>query len=304
MSEALTAGKAGVDGALVESGVLSGSISLQPLRPTRGAIASAHLAAMAIRLTILEQARRAGVGHIGSALSVADIIAALYSGGMDISDPDAPNRDRLVLSKGHAALALYAALHQRGWLTREELNTYCEDGSLLGVHPEHRLRGVDFSTGSLGHGLALGAGAALAARLQGSSRRVFVLLSDGECNEGSIWESAMFAAHQELSNLVVVIDMNGQQALGYTRHVLDLEPMDRRWDAFGWDARMVDGHDVGAMLQAMDGLDPVTGPPHVLVARTTFGRGVSFMENQIRWHYFPMSDQEYERAVDEVRSAE
>ena len=304
MSEALTAGKAGVDGALVESGVLSGSISLQPLRPTRGAIASAHLAAMAIRLTILEQAKRAGVGHIGSALSVADIIAALYSGGMDISDPDAPNRDRLVLSKGHAALALYAALHQRGWLTREELNTYCEDGSLLGVHPEHRLRGVDFSTGSLGHGLALGAGAALAARLQGSSRRVFVLLSDGECNEGSIWESAMFAAHQELSNLVVVIDMNGQQALGYTRHVLDLEPMDRRWDAFGWDARVVDGHDVAALLQAFDDLDPVTGPPHVLVARTTFGRGVSFMENQIRWHYFPMSDEEYERAVDEVRAAE
>jgi transketolase len=304
VSEALTAGKAGVDGALVESGVLSGSISLQPLRPTRGAIASAHLAALQIRLTILEQAKRAGVGHIGSALSVADIIAALYSGGMDISDPDAPNRDRLVLSKGHAALALYAALHQRGWLTREELNTYCEDGSLLGVHPEHRLRGVDFSTGSLGHGLALGAGAALAARLQGSSRRVFVLLSDGECNEGSIWESAMFAAHQELSNLVVVIDMNGQQALGYTRHVLDLEPMDRRWDAFGWDARVVDGHDVGVMLQAFDDLDPVTGPPHVLVARTTFGRGVSFMENQIRWHYFPMSDQEYERAVDEVRSAE
>jgi transketolase len=304
VSEALTAGKAGVDGALVESGVLSGSISLQPLRPTRGAIASAHLAALQIRLTILEQAKRAGVGHIGSALSVADIIAALYSGGMDISDPDAPNRDRLVLSKGHAALALYAALHQRGWLTREELNTYCEDGSLLGVHPEHRLRGVDFSTGSLGHGLALGAGAALAARLQGSSRRVFVLLSDGECNEGSIWESAMFAAHQELSNLVVVIDMNGQQALGYTRHVLDLEPMDRRWDAFGWDARVVDGHDVGVMLQAFDDLDPVTGPPHVLVARTTFGRGVSFMENQIRWHYFPMSDQEYARAVDEVRSAE
>jgi len=304
VSEALTAGKAGVDGALVESSVLSGSISLQPLRRSRGAIASAHLAALQIRLTILEQAKRAGVGHIGSALSVADIIAALYSGGMDISDPDAPNRDRLVLSKGHAALALYAALHQRGWLTREELNTYCEDGSLLGVHPEHRLRGIDFSTGSLGHGLALGAGAALAARLQGSSRRVFVLLSDGECNEGSIWESAMFAAHQELSNLVVVIDMNGQQALGYTRHVLDLEPMDRRWDAFGWDARVVDGHDVEALLQAFDDLDPVTGPPHVLVARTTFGRGVSFMENQIRWHYFPMSDQEYARAVDEVRSAE
>jgi len=304
VSEALTAGKAGGEGTVTDSDVLSASISLQPIRRPWGSIAPARLAALQIRLTILEQAKRAGVGHIGSALSVADIIAALYSGGMDVADPDAPNRDRLVLSKGHAALALYAALHQRGWLTREELDTYCGDGSLLGVHPEHRLRGIDFSTGSLGHGLAMGAGAALAARLQGSSRRVFVLLSDGECNEGSVWESAMFAAHQELSNLVVLIDMNGQQALGYTRHVLDLEPMDRRWDAFGWDARVVNGHDVGAMLQAFDDLDPVTGPPHVLVARTTFGRGVSFMENQIRWHYFPMSDQEYARAVDEVRSAE
>jgi transketolase len=296
LAEALT----GVDGAFAVPRV----VSLRPLRPTPGSIASARLAAMAIRLTILDEAKRAGVGHIGSALSVADILAALYSGGMDVADPDAPNRDRLVLSKGHAALALYAALHHRGWLARDELQTYCGDGSLLGVHPEHRLRGVDFSTGSLGQGLAMGAGAALAARLQGSSRRAFVLLSDGECNEGSVWESAMFAAHQELSNLVVLVDMNGQQALGYTRHVLDLEPMDRRWEAFGWDARVVDGHDVGAMLRAIDELDPVSGPPHVLVARTTFGKGVSFMESQIRWHYHPMSDQEYEMAVDEVRLAE
>jgi transketolase len=304
VSEALAAGPAGVEGALAESEVLSASISLRRLQRPHAPAAAARRAALRIRLDILEQSKRAGVGHIGSALSVADIVAALYTGGMDIPEPDAPNRDRLVLSKGHAALALYAALHHRGWLSRAELDTYCGDGSLLGVHPERALRGVDFSTGSLGHGLAMGAGAALAARLQGSSRRVFVLLSDGECNEGSVWESAMFAAHQELSNLVAIIDMNGQQALGYTRHVLDLEPMDERWQAFGWDVRMVDGHDPGAMIEALDSLDPVSGPPHVLVARTTFGRGVSFMESQIRWHYLPMSDEEYERAVDEVRSAD
>lgn len=265
--------------------------------------AAAQAAADAIRLTILEQSKRAGVGHIGSALSVADIVAALYWGGMKVVDPDDPDRDRLVLSKGHAALALYAALAGRGWLPAEQLATYCGDDSMLGVHPERELRGIDFSTGSLGQGLGLAAGAALAARLQGSSRRVFALLSDGECNEGSVWESVMFAAHHALSNLVVVIDLNGQQALGYTRHVLSLDPMVDRWAAFGWDAQEVDGHDPAAMLAAIEALDTVSGPPHVLVARTTFGKGVSYMENQIRWHYLPMSDEQYAQAVAEVTAA-
>jgi transketolase len=257
--------------------------------------------ARALRLDVLHQSRRAGVGHIGSALSIADIVAALYSGGMRVPDADAPDRDRLVLSKGHAALALYAALAHLGWISREQLDTYCADGSLLGVHPERALAGVDFSTGSLGQGLALGAGAALAARLQGSGRRVFTLVSDAECNEGSLWESVMFAAHHRLSNLVAIVDLNGQQALGYTREVLSLDPMADRWEAFGWDARRVDGHDVGALLRTIDGLDASSGRPHVLVARTTFGKGVSFMQSQIRWHYLPMSDDEYRRAVEEVQ---
>src|SRR5262249_8253262 len=158
--------------------------------------------AFQLRRIILEQSKRARVGHIGSALSVADLIASLYDRVLRIAAPDDPERDRFVLSKGHAALALYGALFLKGWMTQEDLDTYCGDGSLLGVHPERALTGVDFSTGSLGLGLSMGAGAALAARLSRSFRRVFVLLSDAECNEGSVWEAIMFAAHHQLSNLI------------------------------------------------------------------------------------------------------
>lgn len=256
-----------------------------------------------IRRIILEQSKRAHVGHIGSALSVADLIAALYGGILNVPAPDHPERDRLVLSKGHAVLAVYAALHLRGWLDAATLSTYCGDDSLLGVHPEHTLTGIDFSTGSLGHGLSIAAGAALAARLQGSARRVFALVSDAECNEGSLWEAVMFAAHHRLSNLVVLIDLNGQQALGYTDQVLRLSPMRERWAAFGWHAREVDGHDRASLTHTLAGLDTAAGPPHVLVARTTFGRGVSYMEGQIKWHYWPMSDAEYAQALAEVEGA-
>lgn len=253
-----------------------------------------------IRRIILEQAGRAGVGHIGSALSVADIIAALYGGVLDIPAPGDPQRDRFILSKGHAALTLYAALFLRGWLGQEQLDTYCGDDSRLGVHPEHQLTGVDFSTGSLGMGLSLGAGAALAARLSGSKRRVFVLVSDAECNEGALWEAVMFAAHHGLANLVAIVDLNGQQALGYTKDVLDLGSMADKWRAFGWDTHEVDGHDVAGMQDTLAGLDARQGPPHVLVANTVFGKGVSFMESLIKWHYLPMSDEQYQKALSEV----
>lgn len=255
-----------------------------------------------IRKIILQQSMRAHVGHIGSALSVADIVAALYFRVMNVTDPGDPERDRFVLSKGHAALALYAALHLRGWLSEDLLNTYCGDGSPVGVHPEHTLRGVDFTTGSLGQGLTVGTGAALAARMQGSQRRAFVLVSDGECNEGSVWEAAMFAAHQRLANLAVVIDLNGQQAFGYTRDVIDMSPLAERWRAFGWDVHEADGHDAAAMGALLNGLDYRSGPPHVLIARTTFGKGVSYMENQIKWHYWPMSPEEYRQALSEVEA--
>ncbi len=255
----------------------------------------------AIRRIILEQSKRANVGHIGSCLSIADIVSALYGGVLEVAEPTDPERDRFILSKGHAALALYAALHLRGWLSAEELDTYCGEGSRVGVHPEHFLPGIDFSTGSLGHGLAMGVGAALAARAQGSGRRVFVLLSDAECNEGSVWEAAMFAAHHRLANVVAIVDLNGQQALGYTRDVLDLAPLADRWRAFGWEALVVDGNDVAGVAAALE--PSPGGRPRVVVAETVFGKGVSFMESQIRWHYMPMSDAEHARALEEVDRA-
>ena len=253
-----------------------------------------------IRRIVLEQAKRANVGHIGSAISVAEIIAVLYSQVLRIVDPEDNDRDRFVLSKGHAALALYAALHLRGWLSQEDLNSYCGDGTLLGVHPEHQLRGIDFATGSLGQGLSMAVGAAMAARLQGSTRRAFALVSDGECNEGSLWEAVMFAAHHNLSNMVTIVDLNGQQALGYTEQVLSLTPLAARWRAFGWDVHEVDGHNVAMLNETIAGLDTKTGPPHVLIAHTVFGKGVSFMERQIKWHYLPMSDIEYQQALSEI----
>ena len=259
-------------------------------------------AAKQIRRVILDQSKRAHVGHIGSALSVADIIAALYSGVLRARAPKDPERDRFVLAKGHAMLAVHAALFLKGWLTEAELNTYCGDGTLLGVHPEYGLPGVDFASGSLGQGLSLAAGAALAARLQQSPRRAFALLSDAECNEGSVWEAVMFAAHRQLSNLIAIVDLKGQQALGYTDQVLSLRPMAARWRAFGWDVLEVDGHNVAAMQRTLAGLDTAAGPPHVLIARTTFGKGVSYMEGQIKWHYWPMSDAEYCQAVQEIEA--
>jgi transketolase len=251
---------------------------------------------------ILEQARRAQVGHIGSALSVADIVGTLQSRVLRIRSGDDHDRDRFLLSNGHTVLALYAALHLTGRLSEEQLNSYCADGSLLGVHPQHALDGIDFTTGSLGQGLSVGAGAALGARMQGSSRRVFVVMSDAECNEGSVWEAVMFAAHHRLANLVAIIDLNGQQAFGYTEDVLTMTPMAPRWQSFGWDVHEVDGHDPEALEATIAGLDTADGKPHVLIAHTTFGKGVSFMESQIKWHYLPISDQQLEQALAEIRT--
>lgn len=253
-----------------------------------------------IRRAVIEQSKRANIGHIGSSLSIADILSVLFSGPLAGMNPADPDRHRFVLSKGHAALALYGALCATGRMSREALETYCADGTQVAGHPEHVLPGVDFSTGSLGHGLSLATGAALAARLQHSSRRVFALLSDAECNEGSVWEAAMFAAHHRLGNLVVIIDVNGQQALGYTRDVLDLEPLANRWDSFGWDVEEVDGHDVEQMAVALDRAVADESLPHVILARTVFGKGVSFMEQRIEWHYLPMSDDEYALALAEL----
>lgn len=253
-----------------------------------------------IRRSVIEHSKRANVGHIGSCLSIADVLAALYGEVLSIPDMQDPERDRFILSKGHAALALYASLHRAGWLTGERLESFCDDGSPVAGHPEHALEGVEFSTGSLGHGLSYAAGSVLAARLHGSGHRAFVLLSDAECNEGSIWEAVMFAAHHRLSRLVAIVDANGQQALGQTSEVIDLAPLGDRWRAFGWDVHEVDGHDPDLIAKTIHELDTKAGPPHVLIAETTFGKGVSYMERQVHWHYWPMSEEQYEQALREV----
>jgi transketolase len=261
------------------------------------------ISAQQIRRLVIEQSKRAHVGHIGCALSISDIVAALLSGPLRRAG-DRRERDRLVLSKGHAALALYAGLHLAGQLSREALDSYCQDGSALGVHPERNAKlGIDFSTGSLGQGLSMAAGAALAARLDGSPRRVFCVVSDAECNEGALWEAAMFAAHHRLASLTAIVDLNGQQALGYTKDVISMSPMVERWRAFGWDAREADGHDAPALTGLLDDLGADTRAPHVVVARTVAGKGVSFMEGQIKWHYWPLSDDEYEQALRELGEA-
>jgi len=255
-----------------------------------------------IRRIVIDQSKRANVGHIGSCLSVADILAVVYGDLLRAETPDAADRDRFVLSKGHAALALYAALRLRAWLTDAELDTFCADGSLLGVHPQHQLTGIDFATGSLGMGLSFAAGAALAARLQHSGRRSYALLSDAECNEGSLWETLMFAAHHRLDTLTAFVDVNRQQALGYTEDVLSTSPLIDRFASFGWDAIEVDGHDRAAILGAAAA--PGDSRPRVLLCRTVFGKGVSFMEGRIAWHYLPMSDEQYQAAIAELGASE
>jgi transketolase len=251
-----------------------------------------------IRRTIIDQSYRAGVGHIGSALSISDLVAAVVAKSRRGGEGN--QRDRIVLSKGHAALALYAALHLDGRLDDGAIDTYCADGSLLGVHPEHGLEGIDFCTGSLGQGLSLGAGAALAAKRQGSGRRVFAILSDAELNEGSTWEAVMFAAQQGLDNLTLLIDLNGQQALGYTRDIIDLGAVEEKLALFGWAAETIPGHDQEALGAAL--APAPDGRPKALVARTTFGYGVSFMESEIKWHYLPLDDDSYAVALAELEA--
>lgn len=255
-----------------------------------------------IRKIIVEESKRAHVGHIGSALSIADIVTVLFGSVLRLPGTEEAQPDRFILSKGHAALALYAALHIKGILTQDQLETYCSDGSLLGVHPEHQLEGIDFSTGSLGHGLAIGAGVALAARLSGNTHRVFVLVSDAECNEGSLWETVMFAAHHRLSNLVAIVDDNGQQALGKTKDIIDLRPLGEKWRVFGWRVHEVNGHSVPELETALRGLDTECGPPNVVIANTISGKGVSFMESKVEWHYLPLSDEQYVQALNEIEA--
>ena len=251
-----------------------------------------------LRRWIIEQSLESNAGHVASALSITDIVAVLWGAVMREPGTNHPDRDRFILSKGHAALALYAVMRHQGILDEKTFATFCKDGSLLGVHPEHELPGIDLSTGSLGLGLSVGCGIALGLKRKGSPGRVFVLMSDAEMNEGAVWEAGQFAAHHRLDNLVAVIDLNGLQAFGHTRDVLDLSPLTAKWTAFGWETADVDGHDHACLLAAFNA--PVTGWPRVLVARTVQGKGVSFMENRLEWHYRNLTPELAKKALREI----
>ena len=255
--------------------------------------------ARTLRRWIVEQCLDSGVGHVGSALSIVEIMAALWGGLMRRPGTADPERDQFILGKGHGALALYAALRFRGLLGEEGFRTYCKNDSMLNVHPERELAGVDASTGSLGQGLSLGCGMALGLRMKGLEGRVFVLLSDAECNEGQVWEAAFFAAHQKLTAVRAVVDLNGLQALGHTKDVLDIADLAGLWRSAGWEVETVDGHDEGALRRALDPR-PAPTSPRVVLARTVLGKGVSFMEGRLEWHYQNLTPELAARALAEI----
>lgn len=258
-----------------------------------------------IRRHGLEMTHLSRGSHIGSVLSLADIMAVLYTRVLkvDPADPAWPERDRLILSKGHAGAAVYAALAERGFFPVEELKTHYADGSRLSGHVSHKgIPGVEFSTGSLGHGLPVAVGMALDARMDGRSNRVFAVLGDGECDEGSVWEAALQAHHYRLDNLVCVVDHNRMQSLDFCENTLALEPFADKWKAFGWHTLEIDGHDPDALEAAFREAETVTGVPTCIIAVTTKGKGVSFMENNILWHYRTPQGDEYEAALKELEA--
>lgn len=255
-----------------------------------------------IRKDVVRMIAQAGSGHPGGSLSCVDILVALYFGGVLHYDPHHPNddaRDRFILAKGHAAPALYATLAQAGYLGREELMTLRKLGSRLQGHPDSSLlAGVEVSTGSLGQGLSIAAGAAAGLQLDGYTQSVFVLLGDGECQEGQVWEAVLFAAHRHLDNLVAIIDRNCLQIDGNTADVCDPGDMVAKFEAFGWVVHEVDGHDIVALTEAfLAAKRDRCGKPHVFIAHTIKGKGVSFMENQVGWHGKAPNAQQTEEAL-------
>lgn len=262
--------------------------------------------AKAIRIASLKMTHHAKSSHIGSCLSIADILAILYGRALRV-DPNRSgwrDRDRFILSKGHASAALYSTLALQGFFPMQWLEEYCNDGSFLGGHVTHHdVPGIEVSTGSLGHGLSIACGMALAAKRDNRPYRVFCLMSDGECDEGSVWEAALFAAHHQLDNLVAIIDYNRMQSLGSTKNILDLCPIGYKWEAFGWSLTRVSGHMHDSLSDAFSDLPFETGKPSMIIAWTTKGRGVSFMENKLEWHYRSPNDKQLADAIAEIEEA-
>ncbi len=261
--------------------------------------------ALRVRIHTLKMTSRGGSSHVGAAFSIADILAVLYGGVMrhDPTQPKWAERDRFILSKGHAGAAVYATLAEVGYFPVERLSQHYQDGSVLSGHVSHKgIPGVELSTGSLGHGLGVGTGMAKALKLAGSASRVFVLLSDGECDEGTIWEAALFAQHHRLDNLVAIIDFNKIQSLAPVAETLALEPFRQKWESFNWGVVEADGHDHAVLAGALGRLPATGGRPTVVIAHTVKGKGVSFMENTVLWHYRTARGEEFDRALAELEA--
>lgn len=255
-----------------------------------------------VKKLILDISHKAQVGHIGSALSIADILTILYFSTLNI-DPKNPKnafRDRFILSKGHAVPALWAVLALKGFFSYKKLFSYCQNNGYLGEHPEHTVKGVELTTGSLGHGLSVGIGFALAARMNKFKNKTYVLISDAECNEGEVWQAAITAAHHKLSNLVTIIDYNKVQALGTTKEVLDLEPLADKWLAFGWNVFETDGHNIPSLLKIFSKDLKTQTKPSVIIAHTVRGKGVSYMEHKLEWHYLTVNQEQYKQAIKQL----
>ena len=271
--------------------------------------AKAHALAAAaarVRLLAMDMVHTAASGHIGGSLSVADILTDLYFSilRVDPKNPKDPERDRLVLSKGHCTPALYAALALRGYFPEEQLKLFRSIEGHFSGHPDMvHVPGVDMSTGSLGQGISAAVGMALAGKMDQKDYRVYAVLGDGEVEEGQVWEAAMSAAKFHLDNLCAVVDVNGLQIDGRTADVMPSEPLDHKFQAFGWQVIAVDGHDMAALDEAFSRAKTLKGAPVVLLARTVKGKGVSFMENDAGWHGKAPNDEQYERAMAELRGA-
>lgn len=266
---------------------------------------STRLLARAIRADVLRMVHAARASHAGSCLSIADILAVLYGHVLNIrcGDPKWRDRDRFILSKGHAAAALYSVLANSGFFPKAELETYCREGSRLTGHVSHVVPGVEMSSGSLGHGLSVGLGMAMAARMDASAAFTYVLLSDGECDEGAIWEAALYAGHAGLGNLVALIDYNKIQSFGTVAEVLELEPFADKWRACRWGVQEINGHDHDAIVKALSQARQDTARPSLLLCHTIKGKGVSYMENRLEWHYKSPDESQLERALAEVSAA-
>ena len=259
--------------------------------------------ARSVRIKVLDLVAKTGSPHIGPSFSIVEILVALYFEVLNISPKtaEAPSRDRFILSKGHACPALYAVLAERGFIGEKELKGFAVDNGGLQQHPDRDVkRGIELSSGSLGHGLAVGAGIALAAKAKRGKYKAYVLMGDGELNEGSVWESALFAAQHKLNNLVGIVDHNKMQAMGNSRDIIDLDPIRGKWEAFGWHVQEIDGHDFMEILQAFKCLS--SKKPNMIILHTVKGKGVPFMENELLWHYrYPHEGDEYNSAVRELR---